>query len=422
MGIAYNPKIVTNGLVLCVDSANLKSYDKYENLVTYSQKFDEAIWNKNNCSVVQNDIVAPDGTLTAARITATVNDDVIVDNTYTATYNETPLTYSIFAKAGTYRYIAIQSYVNVWSKTLVFDLQTGNPIEPFYPNDGRTWKIVSYPNGWYRCIVTYPANYYYYYRFRFALTNYVGPSDGGIDTTNSPSVGQYIYVWGAQLEKGTTATDYYATTSSLKNRSTTILDLSGNGNNGTLINGPLYNNDNGGSLVFDGTVGKVVTVTYNSSNFVNTNFTWIAWVKGKGSPTVNMPQIGYGSGGWPRLGFFENVGTWYFQQYNNSGPPTISTVSCGTGSETVWKQICCVGNFTQSKIIGYNNGSYVTEAAYVSSAGNDSVFGIGRAGTTFGGWNEAYLGNIAQVSIYNRALSIAEIQQNFNATRGRYGI
>jgi hypothetical protein len=199
-------------------------------------------------------------------------------------------------------------------------------------------------------------------------------------------------------------------------------DLSGNGRNGTLTNGPTYSSDVGGSIVFDGTVGKVVTVTYNSSNFVNTNFTWISWVKGKGSPTVNMPQIGYGSGGWPRLGFFENVGTWYFQQYNNSGPPTISTVSCGTGSETVWKQICCVGNFTQSKIIGYNNGSYVTEATYVSSAGNDSVFGIGRAGTTFGGWNEAYLGNIAQVSIYNRALSIAEIQQNFNALRGRFGI
>ena len=31
-------------------------------------------------------------------------------------------------------------------------------------------------------------------------------------------------------------------------------------------------------------------------------------------------------------------------------------------------------------------------------------------------------GNISQVSIYNRALSAAEIQHNFNATRGRYGI
>jgi hypothetical protein len=31
-------------------------------------------------------------------------------------------------------------------------------------------------------------------------------------------------------------------------------------------------------------------------------------------------------------------------------------------------------------------------------------------------------GNIAQVQIYNRALSATEIRQNFNATRKRYGI
>ena len=33
-----------------------------------------------------------------------------------------------------------------------------------------------------------------------------------------------------------------------------------------------------------------------------------------------------------------------------------------------------------------------------------------------------YDGRISQVSIYNRALSAAEIQQNFNATRKRFGI
>ena len=36
--------------------------------------------------------------------------------------------------------------------------------------------------------------------------------------------------------------------------------------------------------------------------------------------------------------------------------------------------------------------------------------------------SEAFSGNIASVKVYNRALSAAEIQQNFNATRGRYGI
>jgi hypothetical protein len=31
-------------------------------------------------------------------------------------------------------------------------------------------------------------------------------------------------------------------------------------------------------------------------------------------------------------------------------------------------------------------------------------------------------GNVGNVQIYNRALSATEVQQNFNALRGRYGI
>jgi hypothetical protein len=36
--------------------------------------------------------------------------------------------------------------------------------------------------------------------------------------------------------------------------------------------------------------------------------------------------------------------------------------------------------------------------------------------------NELLTGNVSQVQIYNRVLSQQEISQNFNATRGRYGI
>ena len=415
MGLNHSPRIVTDGLVLCVDSANLKSYDKYENLVTYSQKFDEAIWNKNNCSVVQNDIVAPDGTLTAARITATVNDDVIVDNTYTATYNETPLTYSIFARAGTYRYIAIQSYVNIWSKTLVFDLQTGSPIAPFYPNDGRTWKIVPYPNGWYRCIVTYPANYYYYYRFRFALTNYVGPADAGIDSTTSPSVGQYIYVWGAQLEKGTTATDYYPTTASLKNRSTTILDLSGRSNNGTLTNGPLYNNDNGGSLVFDG-VDDYVYLGQPSVQITPNRFSidFVLYPINTDSIIVSPNSAGIDhfiryDGVNQRINFQI---TETADVNNRARFSTINSVPLNTYTHLV----CSIDNLTL-KI--YVNG--VLDSTFVETitiANWSDFWHIGqRTNGTF-----RFNGRIPFFRVYNKELTNKEVLQNFNALKGRFGL
>jgi hypothetical protein len=41
---------------------------------------------------------------------------------------------------------------------------------------------------------------------------------------------------------------------------------------------------------------------------------------------------------------------------------------------------------------------------------------------TQGGWGGRYNMNISQLQIYNRALSAQEIQQNYNATKTRYGL
>ena len=53
----------------------------------------------------------------------------------------------------------------------------------------------------------------------------------------------------------------------------------------------------------------------------------------------------------------------------------------------------------------------------VSTPNQKTFIGGGNLGSDF-----PMNGNISQVSIYNRALSAEEVQQNFNATKGRYGI
>jgi hypothetical protein len=47
-------------------------------------------------------------------------------------------------------------------------------------------------------------------------------------------------------------------------------------------------------------------------------------------------------------------------------------------------------------------------------------YNLGRRGSLIDNWYSK--GNIAQASIYNRALSSAEVSQNFNALRGRFGV
>jgi hypothetical protein len=67
----------------------------------------------------------------------------------------------------------------------------------------------------------------------------------------------------------------------------------------------------------------------------------------------------------------------------------------------------------------YVNGvSTYTATGFTYGNGTPSRLGIGAEPAV----QEPFLGDIAEVVIYDRALTAVEIQQNFNAIRGRYGI
>jgi hypothetical protein len=55
-----------------------------------------------------------------------------------------------------------------------------------------------------------------------------------------------------------------------------------------------------------------------------------------------------------------------------------------------------------------------------TTSNTDSIFAVGN--TQGSGYNNPSDGNIAQVLIYNRALSDTEVLQNYNATKGRFGL
>jgi hypothetical protein len=196
---------------------------------------------------------------------------------------------------------------------------------------------------------------------------------------------------------------------------TTWTDLSGNGRNGTLTNGPTYSSSNGGNIVFDGS-NDVVRV---SNNFIpaDSPISISLWTKiTTGSALVDTIND---SVAWDGFGLWGNGSGNKFRwillkQYSN---PTISVFLNSNTSWTsgVWTNATVTYNQSVASI--YVNGAFDVSTGY--SGGYDigqSFIGIGARQS--GG--SASNCSISQVSIYNRALTAQEIQQNFNATKSRY--
>ena len=80
------------------------------------------------------------------------------------------------------------------------------------------------------------------------------------------------------------------------------------------------------------------------------------------------------------------------------------------------------GVFGSYTIYGYVDGAFSGSVTIAAGAGGNVAFSAQTPGVGYGGCCDVFAGQIASVFAYNRALTAAEISQNFNATRGRYGI
>jgi hypothetical protein len=208
-------------------------------------------------------------------------------------------------------------------------------------------------------------------------------------------------------------------------------DISGNGNNGTLTNGPIYTSDNGGAIVFDGVddytalpVGSIVDA-----------ITMLFWVSGsyqnyklslfeRATVTGTGLSTGIPNNGWVQLGYsamsgstgqFIINGTVYNADSNASFPYDNAT----------YKPLMWMGSFNYFG----SNSSPNLSLHLQPSAGLYTGFKWGHnfpykaIGVSATGGNRRYFtGGISNTQIYNRALSAAEIAQNYNAQKSRYGL
>jgi hypothetical protein len=192
-------------------------------------------------------------------------------------------------------------------------------------------------------------------------------------------------------------------------------DLSGNGYNGTLTNGPTYNSSNGGSIVLDGTNDYINGASISSQ--LTGDITVEAWIKISTAPSDWVRVIGTGANPSGNRTF----GLWYatnrtilWQRYGSANVGIQPNDVLATGN---WYNIAATtsGNSHAVYINGVSVGTSTTNSPWAAS--NESI----TLGSAVG--IHAYLtGNMAVSRIYNRGLSSNEVLQNYNAIKSRFGL
>lgn len=210
-------------------------------------------------------------------------------------------------------------------------------------------------------------------------------------------------------------------TKSYPGSGTTWIDLSGNGNNGTLTNGPTFDSGNGGSIVFDG-----INDFVNCGTGIALGSSWS--IAAFANYTVSAgSDILIGRTGDGYTGFTQN----YLLYSNSSGKfvcqTSVDSYKGAVGTTTLqsnnWYYVVGTYNSVTKIISVYVNaqleGSSTALSVNPTTTGTQYVALGADDGLAAG---NPFQGKIAVGQIYNRELSAAEIQQNFNALRGRFRI
>lgn len=189
-------------------------------------------------------------------------------------------------------------------------------------------------------------------------------------------------------------------------------DLSGNGSNGSLIGAVTSTTANGGVMSFDGVSSRVETVVQTYGN----NSTWSAWF----NCSQSMNQYNMFMGRFmPYFGFFGGNSVIFSNTIAGSQRNIITPTNLNLNT---WYYAVFTAEYdgtnTTDKI--YINGNLITSGQWAGAQSN-----LGYKFTVGDGYNAVWYpfkGLVSNVAVYNETLPAAQISQNFNALRSRFGI
>jgi hypothetical protein len=179
-------------------------------------------------------------------------------------------------------------------------------------------------------------------------------------------------------------------------------DVSGNGYNGTLTNGPTYNSSDGGSIQFDGTDDYVLWSNNPLSSLTSakTYEVWVKFTQSQNTFTISCGTL---------MVYLQAGSTWYVNQSGASNSYVPWTFSTG------WTHF----------VYSFNGTNHL---CYINGVSYNITFGSGLSSQTnlYIG-NRVQLdsplkGNIAVTRVYNRGLSASEMLQNYNVQKSRFGL
>lgn len=220
--------------------------------------------------------------------------------------------------------------------------------------------------------------------------------------------------------------------SSYPGSGTTWFDLSGNNNNGTLYNSPTFSN---GVMSFNGTnnymQANIGTTALNGDPTLSVDL----WVRRRTGTTIGPAAGFWGVGGAGQgnsiQGWTPTTNLIHLDVYDSTRlSPDTSLINSyypeGTFVNVIWTKNGTGTETTNVKC--YINGVQVsltkTRDATRPNQFNTSTAGVGVClGRICGDLNAFYAPiDVGAYKVYSTALTAAQVAQNFNALRGRYGL